>query len=277
MAGVPVIIYTIHGFPFYDKQNFIARRIYILIESLTARITDKLIAVCETDIAKGLSVGIGRKDKYILIREGVDIDTKAFKEHRINRVNLGIPEDVPLVGMVACLKAQKSPLDFVSAAALVKEVIPRANFVLVGDGPLRREVENLARELGLNGNFFILGWRDDAVGIISLTDMVVLTSLWEGLPIALLEAMHLDKPIVATRVDGIKELIRDGENGFLAEAGDYGNLAKGIVRLIENENLRSLFASRSRIQILPQFSLPQMIRQTEMLYLDSTQVINYGN
>lgn len=221
--------------------------------------------------------GIGDRAKYILIREGIEIDRKRIGEHRITKSELGISESSFLVGMVASLKPQKLPLDFVRAAALIKERLPETNFVLIGDGYLRKKVENLVEKLRLKSNFSILGWREDALEIISLFDVFVLTSVWEGLPIVLLEAMYMDKPIVATAVDGVKELISDGENGFLVKAGDYQNLAQRTVKLLENASLRDLFVSRNRINILRRFDISLMVKQTEALYLNLGEGKAYVN
>ncbi|MCM8784397.1 MAG: glycosyltransferase family 4 protein [Candidatus Omnitrophica bacterium] len=263
LAGVPFIVHTVHGFPFYEKENFFLKRLYILAERFTAEITDRLIVVCESDREKGISAGIGYYEKYVLIREGIEVDRGGIFSSDIlyNRLR----EVSPIMGMVACLKKQKAPFDFVKMASLVKKRFPEAKFVLVGGGPLYKKVERLIRRLGLENNFFLLGWREDVLKIISFLDIVVLTSLWEGLPLVILEAMALKKPIVATRVDGIKELIRDGENGFLVEPGDYCGLAQRVIFLLENKKLQISFVERNQ-EILSKYNLSSMIKLTEELY-----------
>jgi glycosyltransferase involved in cell wall biosynthesis len=277
LAGVPAVVHTVHGYPFYPGQNLILKNVYIFLESITSRITHKLIAVCESDIKKGFLAGIGCREKYILIREGIEVNKDELSKHIITKNELGFPESSFLIGMVSCLKAQKSPLDFVKAAALIKEEIPGVYFVLVGDGPLRRKVEQLRRRLGLKDNFLVLGWREDVMDIIPLFDAVVLTSLWEGLPISLLEAVYFGKPIVATNVDGIKELIRDGENGFLVEPGNYRLLSRRVIQLLENKSLCDSFVLRSRNEVLPRFDLASTIGQTERLYFELMEGVKNDN
>ncbi|MCM8784043.1 MAG: glycosyltransferase family 4 protein [Candidatus Omnitrophica bacterium] len=271
IAKVPIIIHTVHGFPFYENQKFILKKIYILMERITAKITDKLVVVCESDFKKGISAKIGSEDRYILIREGIEIVKQKQKKSLYNRLNISY--SFPLIGMVACLKPQKAPLDFVKGAFLVKKRFPKAKFILVGGGPLYKEVKRLIRRLNLENNFSLLGWREDAIEIISLFDIFVLTSIWEGLPLVILEAMSLGKPIVATDVDGIRELIEDGENGFLVEPGDYYNLAQKIMFILEEENLRKKFTDRNiYTETLSKFNLDLMTRETENLYSKMLEV-----
>jgi glycosyltransferase involved in cell wall biosynthesis len=268
LCSVPVIIHTIHGFPFCDKRKSFLNEIYIFFEAITASITHKLIAVCESDITKGLSNKIGTPDKYILIKEGISPDDIVISEHKIRKEDLNIPASSRLVIMISCLKKQKSPLDFIKAAALVANVKEDVRFILVGDGPLRGKAERLIRKLKLENKFLILGWREDALDIASLSDVITLTSLWEGLPIALLEAMYLNKPIVATAADGVNELIKDGENGYLVNPEDYFSLANRINELLDNKELAASFAERSRINIMPNYEISRMTGKSEELYMN---------
>ncbi len=268
LCNVPVIIHTIHGFPFCGKRKSFFNKIYIFLEAITASITHKLISVCESDITKGLSNRIGTSDKYTLIREGISPDDMVKSRRKLRKEDLNIPVDSRLVIMVGCLKKQKSPLDFIKAAALVVDRKEDIRFILVGDGPLRAKVEKLIRKLRLENKFLMLGWREDVLDIISLSDVITLTSLWEGLPIALLEAMYLNKPIVATAVDGVNELIKNRENGYLVNPGDYFSLANRITELIVNKELAVSFAQRSRINIIPNYEISRMTEKSEELYMN---------
>lgn len=266
LAKAPIVIYTVHGFPFYKNQNPIFKKIYIFLERITAKVTDKLIVVCKSDLNKGISAKIGSKEKYILINEG--IENKEENQESLSDNRLHIHYSFPLIGMVACLKPQKSPLDFVKVAFLVKEKFSHAKFILVGGGPLYKKIKKEIIRLGLENNFYLLGWRKDAYRIISLFDIFVLTSIWEGLPLVILEAISLGKPIVAAKVDGINELIEEGKNGFLIEPGKYRNFAEKINLLLENENLRKKI-SRNNLnsELLSKFNLDLMTKETENLYL----------
>lgn len=272
LARVPVIIHTVHGFPFYKNQNPLLKKIYIYFEKLTAKITDKIIVVCENDLTKGILAKISSFEKFILIREG--IENRKIKQIDTLYNKLNISYSFPLIGMVACLKPQKAPLDFVKVAFLVKKRFPQAKFILVGGGPLYKRVKETIARLNLEDSFYLTGWREDAYEIISLFDIFVLTSIWEGLPLVILEAMSLGKPIVATDVDGIKEVIEEGINGFLVKPGDCHALAKRIILLSENENLRKKIARNNLNKNLPKFNLDMMTEQTENLYLNLMEAKN---
>ncbi|MFC1698427.1 glycosyltransferase family 4 protein [Candidatus Omnitrophota bacterium] len=239
IAAVPIIVHTVHGWSFHEHLNFLTKSFYRFLERMTAKFTDQLISVSYSDINKGLSNSITTENKYTLIRYGIetnqfsncDIDIKQKKKQ------LGLSQDAPIVGMVACLKPQKSPQDFVRAAALVLKKNPQTQFLLIGDGILRKKVERAVYDLNLQANFFLTGWREDIPEIMRCLDLLVLSSLWEGSPRVFLEAMSSKLPIVAYNVDGVNEVIKDGRNGFLVQPQDTAGLAAGVNRLLGDQDL----------------------------------------
>ncbi|MBL7130167.1 MAG: glycosyltransferase family 4 protein [Candidatus Omnitrophica bacterium] len=239
LAGVPLIVHTIHGWSFHNRLNFLTEFFYSFLERITAKFTNKLIAVSASDIQKGLDNRIASKDKYALIRYG--IKKEQFLNCRIDinkkKREIGLDIDSPIVGMVACLKPQKSPQDFIKAASLVKRSNPRVQFLLVGDGILRKRAECLVNKLNLREDFILTGWRRDIPEIMSCLDILVLSSLWEGQPLVFLEAMYSRLPIVAYNVDGAKEVVKDGINGFLVAPGDFSGLASRVNDLLKNRRL----------------------------------------
>jgi len=270
LAKVPIIIHTVHGFPIYSKENILLKKIYIWLERLTSLITDRLIVVCKSDLEKGISNGIGSKEKYVLIREGIE------NNFSINRFSCKIKKDSSyLIGMVGCLKPQKAPLDFVKMAFLVKQKFPHTGFILIGGGPLYKRVKKEIKKLNLEKEISLLGWREDAIDLISLFDIFVLTSLWEGLPLVILEAISLGKPIVATNVDGIREVVKNGENGFLVEPGDYFDLACKVNLLLEDRNLREKISRNNlSLNLFSEYNLDTMTKKTEELYFKLMEVKN---
>ena len=153
LARTPVIVHTVHGWGHHDRQHPLVRRLFIWLERASQRITDKLIVVSPRNIEKGLADGIANPDKYVTIRSGIELDRFGHPQvsPRETRAALGIPLGAPVVGSVTRLSPQKAPLDFVRAASIVAQSVPEAWLVMVGDGPLRAEVEALAAELGLTG------------------------------------------------------------------------------------------------------------------------------
>ncbi|HAJ56763.1 MAG TPA: hypothetical protein DCL35_03210 [Candidatus Omnitrophica bacterium] len=267
-AGVRFIIHTVHGWGFHDYLKSFLNDLYIFLERKTASITTRIVAVSQDDIRKGLAHGIGSPEKYVLIRCG--IPPAPIKEPGVylsKRHSLGFTQDDLIVGMVACLKPQKNPADLIIAAASVLGGHPRAKFVLIGDGVLRKKVKQEIGKRGLEDSILMLGWRTDAEEIMPVFDIVVLTSLWEGLPLVFLEAMRSAKPIVAYDTCGAGEAVKDGVNGFLARPGDTEGLAAKISLLLENDGLRSRMGQFGlHIVSQEEFSLHAMLSRLEGLY-----------
>jgi len=172
------------------------------------------------------------------------------------------------VGTVSRLSRQKNPLDFVRLAAQVKKNIPAVKFLFVGDGPLRAETEALIRELHLEQDIILAGLRMDVPDLLRVMDIFTLTSLWEGLPRVIPQAMVAGLPVVANNVDGNAEIIRDGINGFLTPPGNIALMAERIVRLLEDRPLNEAIARKGRETALREFSLQDMVKKIETLYDD---------
>ena len=265
LAGVPAVVHTIHGYGFHVEQGRITYRVFRGLESATARITTRFVAVSRADLTAGIESRLFPREKVVLIRSGVPLREFRTAPDRRVRSELGVPPAAPLVGMVACLKPQKAPLDFVRLADAVRHRVPSAHFVLVGDGVLRPAVEAEVARLGLDAHLHLLGWRRDVPAILGALDIFVLTSLWEGLPRAIPEAMASGLPVVATRVDGVPEAVSDRVTGYLAAPHDVETLADRVVFLLEqpSEARRMGEEGRSRVG---EFDIDDMVRRQEDLY-----------
>ncbi|MBL7130405.1 MAG: glycosyltransferase family 4 protein [Candidatus Omnitrophica bacterium] len=267
LAGVRVIIHTVHGWGFHEYQNKIKKYFYIFLEKITAIITDQIITVTEHDISKGLNYGVGNKHKYNLIRYGINKNRFSISNNGSFREKMGVDNGCFVVGMIACFKPQKSPLDFVFSAARVAKYISDVKFVMVGDGQLKDKVVALIERLNLKNKFVLLGWQRKIPEIISSFDVLVLTSLWEGLPIVFLEAMAGRKPIVATNIDGNSEVVDDGVNGFLVNPRDSYVLADRIIYLFKNRNLSLQMGEKGRSFLNKEYELKHMISRIDSFYL----------
>jgi glycosyltransferase involved in cell wall biosynthesis len=267
-AGVPIIIHTIHGYGITPGQSSAIRQVLICLERMTGWITTHWIAVAQADIEKGMAWRLFDKN-VSLIRPGIDprrfqIGPDSQTRETLRR-ELGAGTDHWLIGTVACLKPQKAPADFVSVAKRVCDSIPRARFVLIGDGELRPLVEALVSQSGLQDRVRLAGWRRDIPAVMHAFDAFVLTSHWEGLPRAILEARAAGVPIVATKVGGVDEVIRNDCEGMLAEAGDVEALSAALVRL--HQRRAEVLLERSRPDPLPkEFHIEEMVKQYESLY-----------
>ncbi len=267
MAGVKIIISSIHGFSFNDYQPSLVRAFYIYLEKLTSIITTKFVAVSNADIEKGIRNKIFTKDKVRLIRSGIDISRFMNKNHNRlrKRKELGIEVEIPVVAMIACFKPQKSPLDFVKVAKIISDEIPDACFLIVGDGVIRSKIENLIEKISMEDKIILLGWRRDIPEILSCIDILVLTSLWEGLPRVFPQAMASGIPVVATEVDGAPEAIKNGVTGFLLQPRDIKGMAERIIYLIRNPDRAREMGEEGRKSV-GEFDIWKMVEQQEELY-----------
>src|SRR5690606_22769640 len=218
---------------------------------------------------KALAHGIGRPEQYLEIHSGVEVDRflqVGESEGAAIRREWGIADEEVLVAQIANFKPQKNPLDFVRMAHQVLQHEERCRFVMVGDGPLRPQVEALIEELGLSRQVRLTCWREDIPQIMAAMDILVLTSLWEGLPQVFPQAMASGKPIVANKVDGAPEAIAHGVNGFLVEPGDYKGMAEHVLTLARDKELRLRMGAEGRQRVRPTFCVRTMVEKIAHLY-----------
>jgi glycosyltransferase involved in cell wall biosynthesis len=266
IAGVPVIFHTVHGFGFNDFQKPLVKNIYIWLERITARITTKIVVVSRANAEKGEKHRVFKRGDWILCRAAISVSEFMQPEpRRLKLAEWGIPENKLVVGMIACLKPQKSPVDFVDVAAAVLKQSSQVHFVLAGDGELRPQVERRIEEHGISAHFTLLGWQTDMPEVYRNLDVVVLTSLWEGLPCVFSEAMAGDLPIVATNVDGAREAIVDGDNGFLHEPHDIQGMAKSVLKLLQDPELRHTMGRRGKSRVM-EFDISTSVANLESAY-----------
>jgi glycosyltransferase involved in cell wall biosynthesis len=266
-SGVPVIIHSIHGFGFTPSQGAVKRSLFRTAEKKTSKITDHFIAVSYSNRVDGVKYGLFEEERCTVIRSGFDLDrfrdapTPGDTFYREE----GMPVGSPVVLMVACLKPQKAPLDFVHVARLVTDVRPDAHFLLAGDGELRDNVTQEVERRGLSDNFHLLGWREDVPELMKSSRVVVLTSLWEGLPRVIPQAKASGRPVVVTAVDGSREAVREGEDGYLCSPGDVNRMSERILTLI-NDPGRARKMGEAGSRTVDEFNRDTMVRQQEDLY-----------
>ncbi|MFH2137710.1 MAG: glycosyltransferase family 4 protein [Candidatus Omnitrophota bacterium] len=271
LCGVKTIIHSIHGWSFNDHMHPLTRQLYIFLEKITAGITTSLVAVSKQDIEKGLDNKVGKPGQYQLIHYGIDLKTNCFEPEDTKKSILGCEMDSPVAGMIACLKPQKNPLDFVRMAAIISEKYPQVRFVEIGEGVLRQQMRAMIREKSLEDKVKLLGWRKDIETILPLVDVVVLTSLWEGLPMVLLEAMALAKPIVAYDAGGVSEILQDQINGYLIKQKDLGSLAEKTGYLLNNKTAaRAMGQKGKELFEHSDFNVTAMMAKFEILYQSKT-------
>lgn len=270
-ARTPVVVHTLHGIHYLHYRNPLLRRAHIGLERFLSRTTTAVICVSEADLALARKYRLAPGDRLRLVRNGVALFEKYENDARLRVLDdlcVRLKFRTPVIGTVARLHRQKGVGHFIRAAEAVVRAKPSATFVVVGGGPLEKSIREEIARRGLGDRIVLAGERADALDLMSAFDVFVLPSLWEGLPLVLIEAAGLGKPIIATDIEGSREIISDGETGLLVPPADPAALAGAILRLLEDEDLRRRIAANARNRIPPAFSLKEMVARTERLYLD---------
>jgi glycosyltransferase involved in cell wall biosynthesis len=269
LARTRVIIHTVHGWGFHRRQAAHEFSGYVALERWCARMCDALVVVGEADRAEGLALGIGRPAQYRLIRSGIEIE--AYRDVNITRDEarrrIGLPLGAFVVGSVARLSEQKAPLDLIAAFEPLAAAIPDAHLVIVGDGPLRAQVERRLSERGLTARVHLMGLRGDVPELLRAFDVFALASRWEGLPRVFPQAMAAGLPIVATRVAGAIDAVVPGVSGLLVEPGDMTAFSNSLLRLANDRpGARQMGAHGA--ERVGEFSAARMVEQLAALYSD---------
>ena len=270
-AGIKTIIHTIHGFPFNDTQSFFKKNLYITLEKLCAAVSMVLIPVSTENIKKGLSYKIGKEKQYRYIRLGIDIENfKNLNHAPLLKKELGLEETDKIVTTIGPFKPQKNLADFIKAANIVLKKDSSFKFIITGDGEGRPELERLIATYGLENRVILLGWRRDISNILNSSDFFAMTSLWEGLPISTIEAMACGLIPVVNDVDGQREIVKDGVNGFLVKPYVPEDIAAKILFLAKNPEIKDKMSKNAKETIDETFGIDYMIKQHENLYRELT-------
>ena len=268
LAGVPFIVHTFHGFGFHERQNALKRYFFILLEKICALFTDSLIFVSNANMDYARGYKLGDTAGYRLIRSGIPLkDYPSRSDRASKRRELGVPENAILIVNLGNLKPQKNPGDFIAAAGRLAGAHKDAVFMLVGGGEGLEAARAQAKDAGLERQLLFPGWREDSAGILAAADIFTLTSLWEGLPRSLVEAIKTGLPSVCYRTDGVADLLYDGGPGCMVEQGDLNALCLHLEDLIANPARRAEMAAKAAGTDLSQFDIDYMVRRQEELYL----------
>jgi glycosyltransferase involved in cell wall biosynthesis len=266
MTGVPHTVHTPHGHVFEGYFSPVATRTFTALERLAARWTDRIITLSDGEAQDHLRLGIGRREQFVTIPSGVDLDA----------IRAASPAPLisegPVIGAVARLVPIKGLQYLVDAAPEILRRCPDARFLLVGDGEMRPALEAQARAHGLADQITFAGFREDIPSIIAGMDLVVLPSINEGMGRVLVMAMALGKPIVATRVGGVAELLGDGEAGLLVPARDPIALAEAIGTLLRDPARAQTLGEAGRRRAL-RYSAESMLDALTKVY---REVMTHG-
>jgi len=264
---VPIIVHTAHGFSFHEYQNPITHRLYVLLERFVAKRSSALVAGGNDVLEYGLHKKIGSEEMYSVIYAGVDLESfhKATPNRDEYLKTFWLKGSVFTVGMVGNLKKQKNPLEFVEIAKQVLNTDRDVQFIFAGDGPLQKKVDKKLHKYGLEEKVKFVGWIDNPQNFINCIDVFLLTSLWEGLPCTLSQAIASGKTCVATYIGGNKEILNEVNTGFLYEPGEIEKAAD-IIQTIKNTNLKEPTVEKNKETYLKKFDFQTILNQHERLY-----------
>lgn len=260
IAGIPVV-YTQHG-PL-EFSNTLSRRANLL----TWGLQDQVIAVSQ-EVTESIARHAG--DRVPVQRIENAVATEHFRPDPVRRrqlrSNLEIPPSALVVGTVAVFRPQKRLEDWLRVGRRLRAERPNTRLLIVGDGPLKDRLLEAARELDLSDAVHFVGLQDDVRPYLDAMDVYLMSSGFEGLPVALLEAMAMELPVVSTAVGGIVDVV-DETCGVLTEVGELGALSEAVLSMLQDEDRRQTFGTAARRRIQERFSMQRMIRETEEIYL----------
>lgn len=261
------ILYNPHGWAFNMKCSERKQKLYTIIERIAAPFCERIICISEAERKSALDKKICADNKLQVIFNGVDIEAYEQKEHgKIRKTDLKIPDDAFVVGMVGRISPQKAPDVFIRAAKLIKQEIPEAYFVMVGSGEMENKIKQYAKEHGLEECLHITGWVDDPLDYVELFDVACLLSRWEGFGLVLPEYMMVGKPIVATQVDAIPNIISDHQNGILVSVDNEAETGRAVIEIRKNPMLKNKLVQQGQKDVRCRFDAKRVSYEHELLF-----------
>ncbi|MBN2482700.1 MAG: glycosyltransferase family 4 protein [Candidatus Omnitrophica bacterium] len=262
-SGVKNIVYTVHGWPFHYPMNILTYGFYAFLERISARITRKIIIVSSADLNTALQKKIAPPEKMELIHCGVHVEyCEKIYRHRSPPL-----KNNPMIITVSALKPQKGLMHFLSMAAYVTETFKNAQFYIIGEGPLRKQLEKRIKNLGLKENVHLIDWHEDLSFFYTHASLFVLSSLWEGLPMALIEAVLSGIPVLVSDTQGIHDIVSQNEQGRIVRLDSLDSLGKVCRELLQNIEYWNIIVSHARKNILRDYwSEQRALREIDSLY-----------
>lgn len=267
IAGAKKIVHTVHGFAFHNREKFIWRNIFLLLEKIAVHFCDELIFISEPLINWGKKYNIYLPEHTYKIYSGIELSKfNISKKNDKLREEFNISKNDFVIGEVAKLWKGKGHFTILKSAILLKEKIKNLKVVFIGEGYLKSEIEKFIKKNKMDDYVILVGFRVDIENIIHILDISLLISSFEGMGRVVLESFASQIPVIATRVGGIIELITDSYNGFLIEPDDINGLVDRVQMLYYDKNLRERFIKNSFELITEKFSAEKMVKDIELVY-----------
>jgi glycosyltransferase involved in cell wall biosynthesis len=265
----PIIVHTFHGHVLRGYFGRFRSFFFRALERWLAASTTALVAVSPQVRDDLVALHVAPRERFVVIRLGIELEERVRAEHdgRLeSRRYLGIPGDRFAVGWIGRMTAVKRTDDVLLAFKQLRDSGVDACLCMVGDGPDREYLERRAHELGVVRDTLFLGYQEEVAPFYAAFDALVLPSGNEGTPVSAIEALAAGRPVVATRVGGVPDVVRDGEDGFLVEAGATDELADRLARLARDPGLRERMGEQGRARVLPRYAVDRLVDDVDRLY-----------
>ncbi len=263
LAGIKIIIHTIHGFPFHPYQSKIVRSFYQNLERIAGVFCDTAVSVNSFERKLAVQKHLINKKKIVTICNGIK---GLVSQNHIKLKELGIAENNTIVGSVSRFSEQKNIINLIKVAIDSVKDEQSIKFIFIGDGEYFKHAQQLVRKAEVEDNIRLIGWKSNVAEWYELFDIVILYSKWEGLSLTLLEAMSMKKPVIASDIKGNNELIVDGENGYLIKIGEHKDLTKKILSLSKDTLTQNKFGAAGYKIFLEYFTLDRFVESYIDLY-----------
>jgi len=265
----PIVVHTFHGHVLRGYFGPVRSLFFRVLERRLASITTALVAVSPQVRDDLVALRVAPRERFVVIRLGIELEQRVAPEQdgRLeSRRYLGIPADRFAVGWIGRMTAVKRTDDVLVAFKRLRDNGIDACLCMVGDGPDRTQLERRAHELGVVRDTLFLGYQEDVAPYYAAFDALVLPSGNEGTPVSAIEALAAGRPVVATRVGGVPDVVRDGKDGFLVEAGATDDLADRLERLARDPALRERMGEQGRARVLPRYAVDRLVNDVDRLY-----------
>lgn len=267
-AGVPLIVHTPHGHIFHSYFSRPVEKFYLGLEKISARLTDRLIALTERCRLEHLELGVGVTGQWAVVPSGVDPGPFLSEEFDREKIlaSLKVPSGKKIIGFIGRLAPIKGPRYFIEALPEIFDRVPEAHALILGDGEEKKDLEEKIRRLGINSRVTFLGHQEEIAGALSVMELLAVPSLNEGMGRVIVEAGFLAKGVIGTSVGGILDLIEDEKTGLLVKPRDPAAIARAAVRLLQDPGVTRRLGERLKIKVLNDFTERQMVDKINTLY-----------
>jgi len=271
-VGTPLVIHGLHGATFNPTQTWLENTTYLWLEKKAMEWTDKVISVGEDLMQRYLEAGVGRPEDYVIIHSGMDL--RAFRAaaelpedaRRAKRLELGLPEDAFVAGYIAALEWRKGHRHLIRMMQELAPRYPQLHLVFAGEGFSAARLKKMVADAGLEDRIHFLGYRNDVPEIMAALHVKLFASEREGLPQVLVQADTVGVPVLAFEAEGVREMVRDGVNGYVFPYGDVGAMSRALERFIRHPEEARRMGQQGRALVDDRWDIATMQRKTQALY-----------